>query len=200
MSPARLPVAATPLPEGQGRRPQGAGIRRREFTAALPLFAAAPQAFAQSAKGSVTFVEPGRIASDPLLRAALTDLDGKPAKLPLRRGRPLVVNFWARWCGPCRVEIPELVALATRDAGVDVVGINIETDAAPVRDFARAYDINYPVLMAREGALDLMRVLGNAKAGLPFTLLLDRGGAVAALRLGVMTREQLDAAVRHVTG
>jgi hypothetical protein len=54
--------------------------------------------------------------------------------------------------------------------------------------------------MAREAPLDLMRALGNAKAGLPFTLVLDRGGAVAALRLGVMTREQLDAAIRHVTG
>lgn len=202
MSPARPPEGATSLPEGQGRGPHGAGIRRRRFVAALPLLVgAAPHAFAQPAKGSVTYVEPGRIASDPLLRAALTDLDGRPASLPKRAGRPLVVNFWARWCGPCRVEIPELVALAARrDAGVDVVGINIETDAAPVRDFARAYDINYPVLMAREGPLDLMRALGNDKAGLPFTLLLDRGGAVAALRLGVMTREQLDAAVRHVTG
>lgn len=175
-------------------------MRRRAFTAALPLLVTAPHSFAQSPRGSVTYVEPGRIASDPLLRAEMTDLDGKPAKLPLRRGRPLIVNFWARWCGPCRVEIPELVALASRDAGVDIVGINIETDVAPVRDFARAYEINYPVLMAREGALDLMRALGNAKAGLPFTLLLDRQGAVAALRLGVMTREQLDAAVRHVTG
>jgi len=175
-------------------------MRRRSFAAALPLLVTAPRAFAQPAKASVTFVEPGRIASEPLLHAALTDLDGKPATLPLRRGRPLVVNFWARWCGPCRVEIPELVALAARDAGIDIVGINIETDAAPVRDFARAYEINYPVLMAREAPLDLMRALGNAKAGLPFTLVLDRGGAVAALRLGVMTREQLDAAIRHVTG
>jgi hypothetical protein len=66
-----------------------------------------------------------------------------------------------------------------------------------VRDFARAYDINYPVLLARGGGLDLMRALGNAKAGLPFTLALDRRGAVVASRLGLLSREQLAAAARR---
>lgn len=149
-------------------------------------------------KADVTWLEPGRIDAAPLFQATLADLDHKPARLP-RSGRPLVVNFWARWCGPCKVEIPELQALHERKTGVDVLGIALENDGTAVRDFARAYEMSYPLLLARDGAgLDLMRSLGNARAGLPFTLLLDRQGQVAALRLGVLTREQLVGAVDRV--
>jgi thiol-disulfide isomerase/thioredoxin len=143
-------------------------------------------------------VAPGQIGSEPLFTAALTDLDRRPAQLGTRPGVPAIANFWARWCGPCRVEIPELVALRARHPGVDVVGINIEADPEPVRDFARAYDIDYPVRMAGDGGLDLMRALGNPKAGLPFTLVLDRRHRIVALRLGVLTREHLDAALALV--
>jgi hypothetical protein len=77
------------------------------------------------------------------------------------------------------------------------MGLNIESQAEPVRDFARAYDINYPVLLTREAGLELMRALGNPKAGLPYTVVLNRDGAVVATRLGAATREQLDAAVQR---
>ena len=107
----------------------------------------------------------------------------------------MVVNFWARWCPPCRVEIPELVALQSRQTGVAVIGINIETDPAPVRDFAYAYDINYPVLLTRAAGLDLMRTLGNSKVGLPFTVVLNRQGDIVARHTGAVTKSQLDAAV-----
>lgn len=112
-----------------------------------------------------------------------------------RQGQPMVVNFWARWCPPCRVEIPELVALQSRKTGVAVIGINIETDPAPVRDFAYAYDINYPVLLTRAAGLDLMRTLGNSKVGLPFTVVLNRQGDIVARHTGAVTKAQLDAAV-----
>lgn len=170
-------------------------LRRRLLVAASLLATGAVGA--QAAKGTLQLEEPGRIPGEPLFAAALTDLDHAPARVP-RRGRPLIVNFWARWCGPCKVEIPELVALHAREPGVDVIGIALEDQGAAVRDFARAYDMAYPLLLAREGSgLDLMRALGNAKAGLPFTLALDRQGAVVALRLGVLSREQLDAAVQR---
>jgi thiol-disulfide isomerase/thioredoxin len=178
--------------------------RRALLAAALALPAAlraqpaAPVAPAAPAKGALVFDEPGRIDAAPLFAAALADLDHRAARVP-REGRPLLVNFWARWCGPCKVEIPELVALQARRSGVDVLGIALENDGAAVRDFARAYEINYPLLLARDGlGLDLMRTLGNPGAGLPFTLGLDRRGALVLRRLGLITREQIDSAVRHL--
>ena len=143
----------------------------------------------------LTDMRPG----DALLTAALHDLDHAPARLP--QGQPLLVNFWARWCGPCKVEIPELVALHARKTGVALVGIAVENQGPPVRDFARAYDIDYPVLLARDGSgLDLMRALGNTSAGLPFTVALDRRGRIVARRLGLITREQLEQSVRLALG
>ena len=153
-----------------------------------------------AAPNGLTEVEPGQIASQPLFAALLTDLEGRPAPLVARAGgAPMIVNFWARWCAPCRVEIPELVALRERHPGVQVVGINIEANPEPVRDFARAYEIDYPVRMAPKGGLELMRAVGNPKAGLPFTLALDRQQRIVALRLGVLTRDQLEAAVQRAS-
>lgn len=158
------------------------------------LLPAAPAAAAEA--GAAGLVLEPAVAAQPLFAAALVDLESRPAKLAQRPGRVTVVNFWARWCGPCKVEIPELVALHAR-GNVDVVGIALESEPAPVKDFARAYEMAYPVLLARDGGIDLMRSLGNARAGLPFTLVLDGRGAVAALRLGLMTPAQLEAALAH---
>lgn len=131
-----------------------------------------------------------------LFAAALIDLSNQPASLSGYRGKPLVVNFWARWCGPCKVEIPELVSLQKRNTGVAVVGLNIESNSASVRDFASAYDINYPVLLTREPGLALMQTLGNRKTVLPFTVVLNRHGEVVSTHIGAMTREKLDEAVQ----
>ncbi len=130
-----------------------------------------------------------------LFAAALIDLDGQPVTLSKYRGKPLIVNFWARWCGPCKVEIPELVSLQKRNSGVEVLGLNLENNPATVRDFAFAYDVNYPVFLTREPGLALMRALGNHKTVLPFTVVLNRHGAIVSSHIGAMTRDRLDAAV-----
>lgn len=141
--------------------------------------------------------EASRIPTETLFAATLYDLDNRPVPFLAHRGRPMVVNFWARWCAPCRVEIPELIALQQRKTGVDVIGINIESAPEPVRDFARAYEVNYPVYLTRQSGIDLMRSLNNDKAGLPFTVVINRQGAVVASRMGAMTREQLDISVER---
>lgn len=142
-------------------------------------------------------------SSAPLFAAAFSDLQNRPATLVEHRGKPLIVNFWARWCAPCRIEIPELVELQSRHKGRDiggigaigVIGINIESEAAAVRDFAKAYDINYPVVLSGEKGIALMQALGNAKAGLPFTVVLNARGEIVKTKLGAMTKSDLDAAV-----
>lgn len=134
--------------------------------------------------------------SAPLFAAALIDLSGQPAQLAGYRGKPAVINFWARWCGPCKVEIPELVSLHKRKTGVEVLGLNVESNAATVRDFAYAYDINYPVFLTHEPGLALMQALGNQKMVLPFTVVLNRQGRIVSTHIGAMTREKLDAAAQ----
>ncbi len=169
-------------------------LRRAALVAAL---CGACTAFGARAAGGLVWQEPGRVQAAPLFVAGLASLDHQPMRLVQQPGRPLIVNFWARWCGPCKVEIPELVALRERHPGVDVVGLALEKQGDAVRDFARAYDINYPLLLTRDVGLDLMRALGNTQASLPYTVVLDRQGAVVATRIGALTRSELDAAVQR---
>ena len=134
-------------------------------------------------------------SSAPLFAATLNDLDDKPIALERYKGKPLIVNFWARWCGPCRVEIPELIAIRNAHKGkLEVLGIGIEDKVESVREFAKAYDMDYPLFLAKEKGIPLMQALGNTKGGLPFTLLIDRNGKVLEKRLGVMKKADLDAA------
>lgn len=135
-------------------------------------------------------------STDALFAAKLVTSDEKPIALESFRGRPLIVNFWARWCAPCRVEIPELIKIQDKYAkrGLVVIGIGLEDKAESVRDFMKAYDMSYTVLLARSGGIELMQGLGNTRAGLPFTVALNRRGEIVASKLGAMNRAELDAA------
>ena len=129
----------------------------------------------------------------PLFAATLNTPDGKPAALAAWKGKPLVVNFWARWCGPCRAEIPELIKFRNSHKGkVEVLGIGIEDKAEPAKEFAKAYDMDYPVFVAKEQGIPLMQALGNTKAGLPYTLFIDHHGNVIQRKMGVVRKPDFD--------
>lgn len=156
----------------------------KQLLAALALALAANLSAAQPAPDSA-----------PFFGATLANADNRPVAMSRYRGKPLVVNFWARWCPPCRAEIPELNSFAKKHAGkIDVVGIGIEDDAAAVKAFARDFPIQYPVYLAREQAQTLMSGLGNARGGLPYTLFIDRQGKVIGGKLGMLRQADLDAA------
>lgn len=135
-------------------------------------------------------------SADALFAATLSNLDDKPAALAAWKGKPLIVNFWARWCGPCRAEIPELSKLraAYKGKGLEVIGIAIEDKPEPVRDFAKAYDMDYPVVLAKDQGIALMQALGNSKGGLPFTIAVDRKGEIVTRKLGAIKPAELEAA------
>ena len=134
-------------------------------------------------------------SSAPLFAATLNDLDDKPVALERYKGKPLVVNFWARWCGPCRAEIPELIKFRAAHKGkIEVLGIGIEDKAEPAKEFAKAYEMDYPVFIAKEKGIPLMQALANTKAGLPFTLFIDRNGQLIQKKLGLIKKSDLDAA------
>lgn len=133
-------------------------------------------------------------SSAPLFAATLSDLDDKPVALERYKGKPLVVNFWARWCGPCRSEIPELIKFRAAHKGkIEVLGIGIEDKAEPAKDFAKAYEMDYPVFVAKEKGIPLMQTLGNTKAGLPYTLFIDHNGQVIQKKMGIVKKADLDA-------
>lgn len=135
-------------------------------------------------------------SSTALFAATLTGLDGQPQALAQWQGKPLIVNFWARWCGPCRIEIPELIKLRQQyqAKGLEVLGIGIEDQTESVRDFAKAYEMDYPVLIGKDKGLELMRTLGNTKMGLPFTVAIDRTGKLVVIKMGTIKGDELAAA------
>ena len=136
-----------------------------------------------------------------LLAATFLDLDGRPRRLLEWRGRALVCNFWATWCAPCREEIPVLVAAKQQllDTGIEIVGIGVDS-AAKIREFAASYNINYPLLIADATALTLLRSLGNRGGGLPYTIALDRSGAIVQRHLGALKQSELRQVLESLAG
>lgn len=137
------------------------------------------------------------VDSGQLFSASLVGTDGQAISLEKFRGKPLIVNFWARWCPPCRKEIPELVRIQSEfgERGLVVLGIAVEDDPAAVKEFANAYDVNYPVVVDKKKAIWLMQTLGNGSTGLPFTLLIDSQGNIVQRKMGLFTRQDFDAAI-----
>jgi cytochrome c biogenesis protein CcmG/thiol:disulfide interchange protein DsbE len=91
------------------------------------------------------------------------------------RGKPVVLNFWASWCLPCKEETPELVAFAKAHPGIQVVGIAIDDEAKDSRAFAEEYRVTYPLGSDSEG--DTQNIIGFP--GLPATYFLDAQGRFA---------------------
>ncbi len=109
-----------------------------------------------------------------IVDVALPSLGGDTLRLSDLRGKVVLVNFWATWCGPCREEIPDFLALR-RDLGargLEIVGVSMDLDPAPVAPFVREMQIPYPILMAGDDLPDRLAGL----LVLPTTLVLDRDG------------------------
>ena len=116
----------------------------------------------------------------------LTGLDGNVVELPARfTGRPLLINLWASWCGPCIREMPELQRFAAEQGpnGVQVVGIALDDETA-VRAFLKRIPVGYPILLDRPGPADAGVSLGNSKGVLPYSVLLSADGRLLKQRIG----------------
>lgn len=118
--------------------------------------------------------------------------DGRTLAAAGLRGGPLLVNFWATWCPPCVEELPLLDEFfrAGRDQGWQVLGLAIDQPSA-VRAFMVKRPLSFPVGLAGLGGTELARGLGNAKGGLPFSVLFDREGGLVERKLGRLLPQDL---------
>ena len=128
-----------------------------------------------------------------LLRARLADVEGATRSLEQWRGRVLVVNYWATWCAPCREEIPVFVRLQERygSRGLQFVGIAID-QPDKVAEFAREFQINYPLLLGGVETIELLRQVGNRAGVLPYTLVVDRKGNLVSREPGGLKEARLE--------
>jgi thiol-disulfide isomerase/thioredoxin len=129
---------------------------------------------------------------------ALQGLDGAPAELhALVKGQPAVVNLWASWCAPCRVEMPAFAAAQQRERGVRVLFVNQGEDAATVRRFLAAQPFTLDGVW-----LDRASSLGPAigSTGLPTTLFVDAQGRVVERHFGMLTAASLASRLRVLQG
>lgn len=106
------------------------------------------------------------------------------------RGKPVLINSWASWCGPCREETPVLVDLADSHPGLSVVGINVNDRPEAAREFADEMSVPYPSIMDPKTEL-LPRIPGVPPKALPSTVILDKEGRIAARVVGPVTEPMI---------
>jgi peroxiredoxin len=156
-----------------------------------------------------------KVVPDSLPDFTLADTDGKPTRLSSFGGRPLMVNFWATWCAPCRREIPLLNKLRAqrKSQNAEIVGVAVDF-RDDVLAFVKKVPIQYPLLIGEEDGLAAAESFGMGMA-FPFSVFADSRGRILTIKIGelhedeanfafdrlrdidngVLTREQAQAAV-----
>jgi thiol-disulfide isomerase/thioredoxin len=135
---------------------------------------------------------PARPIPDTVPDLKLPDLGGQQKSLRDFLGHPLIINFWATWCAPCRREIPLLQQLrrAYQGDGLTVVGIAVDFRTA-VADYVRRQAIDYPLLIGEDAGLAAAEQFGMQTV-LPFSVFADAQGRIVALKIGELHRDEAD--------
>lgn len=138
--------------------------------------------------------EEGALAPDFLLE----ELDGGEVRLSDLRGEPVVINFWATWCAPCRKEMPQFVQAydAYKDQGLEIVAVNLQEGKSIASEFAGDYGMEFTVAVDRDGEIgDLYRLLG-----LPTTYFIGRDGVIRTVFTGPFEAEGQGTSVQGAIG
>jgi len=131
-----------------------------------------------------------------LLSQSMVDTSGQQQPLAQWKNQVLIVNFWATWCAPCVDEMPELSDLQQEIAPrkIQILGIGIDSPSN-IAEFARKYNISYPLYVGGINGTELSRQLGNQAGGLPFTVVIGRDGQVKKTYLGRLKMDELRGAL-----
>ena len=134
------------------------------------------------------------------LSFSLKDMSGATVALASYKGRPLVVNFWATWCPPCKAEIPWFVEFKQKfgSQGLEILGVSIDDPASELKTFSAEYKMNYPVLMG----LDQNKLLAayEAEVTVPVTWFIKKDGTVLGRTIGINTRQYFESQIQAIIG
>ena len=124
------------------------------------------------------------------------DMNGARVRLADYKGKVILINFWATWCAPCKVELPGLIELqdAYKDKGLMVLGISEDDSPETLRTFATEWKVNYPMLVGL-GEEELFDAYGPL-IGLPTSVIVGRDGAVCGRHVGAATKEEFEREIK----
>ncbi|HEX4783708.1 MAG TPA: TlpA disulfide reductase family protein [Candidatus Sulfotelmatobacter sp.] len=128
-----------------------------------------------------------RTAKQPAPDFTLPQLDGQDLRLSSFRGKVVLLDFWASWCEPCRVETPHLIELQEKygDRGLQIIGVSMDDSPDPARAFVQQFHMNYPVVMGNAKTGELY----GGVLGLPIAFLIDRDGRIYSKHIGATEPE-----------
>ena len=122
------------------------------------------------------------------------DMNGVDVRLPDYKGKVILLNVWATWCGPCELEIPELVEAYSKykDQGVVVLGLSLDDPAETLRAYAPKKNMNYPLLLWDDKFDDAYGPI----VGVPITFFIGRDGMISRRHFGPVTKERIDQEIK----
>jgi thiol-disulfide isomerase/thioredoxin len=119
----------------------------------------------------------------------LNDVQNKPVKLTAFKGKVILLDFWATWCGPCKIEIPWFIEFQNKYGkdGLQVVGVSVDDTLPKLKPFVDQHKMNYPVLQGLDHE-DMQEAYGPL-VGMPTTLMIARDGKVCGRHMGLTSKD-----------
>jgi thiol-disulfide isomerase/thioredoxin len=129
---------------------------------------------------------------------ALKDVDGKEVKLASLKGKVVLLDFWATWCGPCKIEIPWFIEFQNKYGkdGLQVVGVSVDDTQAKLKPYVAAMKMNYPVLQGLDHD-DIQDAYGPL-FGIPVTVVISRDGKICAKHVGLSSKDGFEREIKSL--